>query len=153
MSISGDPSANLVKISAVSQSPKTSADLANEVALALVNYSAAGQKSLLRAQVAALERQLRAFAGQTTPSDVAAASDLRTQLSQTEAQLAVSRSDLSVLTPAAVPSSPSAPHPKRNGGIGLLAGFILGVIIATLRDVLTAVFAGSTRSRRSTTLR
>ena len=134
--ITSDPSANLITISATSSSPQRSQSLANAVGNQLISYGAQGQKNLLAAQVASLEAQLQVFVGRTSPSDLAAASDLRTQLAQTKAQLEVAKSDLSTLSPAYLPSAPSAPHPKRNAAIGLLAGFVLGVLLATLRERL-----------------
>lgn len=136
VSISGDTSANLITISSQSENPQVSASLANEVAQALIAYGEAGQKRLLSAQIVSLQTQLQALAGRTNPSAVVAAADLRTQLAQTIAQRDVSRADLSVLSPAEPPSTASSPHPKRNAVIGLLAGLVLGVLLATLRERL-----------------
>jgi succinoglycan biosynthesis transport protein ExoP len=134
--ISGDPNADLIRVSAVAGTASQAAAIANDVARALISYNGAGQKKLLNAQITSLQRQLQAFAGRTDPSAVAAASDLRTQLAEAGAQLTVARPDLSVLTPAAEPTTATSPHPKRNAAIGILVGLVLGVMLGMLRDRL-----------------
>ena len=61
---------------------------------------------------------------------------MRAQLAQVRAQLSVSTPDLSVLTGAVRPTSPSSPHPTRNAAIGLLVGLVLGILLGVLRDRL-----------------
>lgn len=136
VSVTGDSTADLIKIGAKSPSPAVSAALTNSVASALIDYRATHLKSLLNAQITFLQQQLQTFAGKTDPSAVAAASDVRTQLVEAQSQLATATSDLSVLTPAARPSSPSSPHPARDAVIGLLVGLVLGIMLAVLRDRL-----------------
>lgn len=136
LSISSDPNANLIKVSATAGTADTAAALANGVASALIAYQSRGRKQLFDAQIVSLQHQLQAFAGRSDPSSVAAASDLRTQLAEARAQLAVASPDLSVLTEASPPSGSSSPHPARDGAIGLFAGLILGVLLGVLRDRL-----------------
>jgi Mrp family chromosome partitioning ATPase/capsular polysaccharide biosynthesis protein len=136
VSVTGDSTANLVKIAAKSPSPAVSATLTNAIAAALIDYRATHLKNLLDAQITFLQQQLQTFAGKTDPSAVAAASDVRTQLVEAQSQLATATSDLSVLTPAVVPTSPSAPHPMRDAVIGLLVGLVLGIMLAVVRDRL-----------------
>ncbi len=136
VSITGDPNSDIVTVGSSSGSPGQAATLANGVADALIAYSATGQKDVLRAQIVSLQHQLQAFAGRTDPSSLAAASDLRTQLAEARAQLAVATPGLSVLTPAVPPTAATAPHPARDGVVGLLAGLVLGVMLAALRDRL-----------------
>jgi len=67
---------------------------------------------------------------------VAAAADLRTQLAQALAELNVPSPELTIVSPAQVPTEPFTPKPVRDGFIGLLAGLVLGVFLAAVRDRL-----------------
>lgn len=136
VTVSGDSTANLIKLDGSSQSPQVAAALSNDAARELINYRAAHLKRLLNAQITILEQQLSTFAGKTDPSTVAAASAVRTQLVETRSQLATATSDLSVLTPATAPTSASSPHPIRDAAIGLLAGLVFGIMLGVLRDRL-----------------
>jgi Mrp family chromosome partitioning ATPase/capsular polysaccharide biosynthesis protein len=136
LSISGDPNADLISIGATSDSSTGTSRIANAVAKQLILYSAAGQKNVLRAQIASLQKQLGDFAGRADPSSLAAATDLRTQLAQARAELAVATAPLSVLSPAATPKSPVSPRPKRDAIIALFAGLVLAVLLSVLRDRL-----------------
>jgi Mrp family chromosome partitioning ATPase/capsular polysaccharide biosynthesis protein len=127
---------NLITISATANTPLRSAAIANSVAKSLISYLKNGEVNVLRVQIVSLEQQLQAFAGRTDPSSLAAATDLRTQIASTRAQLAALSPALSVLSPATLPSSPSSPHPTRDAAIGLLAGLVLAVMLAVLRDKL-----------------
>jgi len=91
VTVTGDPNADLIKVSAGSQSAPQAAALANGVAQGLIAYSSTGQKDVLRAQITSLKAQLQAFVGRVDPSAVAAASDLQTQLAEANAQLAVAK--------------------------------------------------------------
>ena len=136
VTISGDPNADIVTISAGSHSASQAAALANDVAQELITYSSAGQKQVLQAQLTSLEDQLQTFAGQTLPSAVSAAAGLRTQIAGASAQLAVAKPPLAVISAATTPSGSISPHPKRDAAIGFMAGLVLGVLLAILRDRL-----------------
>jgi Mrp family chromosome partitioning ATPase/capsular polysaccharide biosynthesis protein len=136
LSITGNPSADLISVTAGSGSSSEAASLAQGVAQGLINYTTTGTKQSLSAQIASLKSQLQTFAGRTDPASVAAASALRVQLAQAKAQLGSASSSLSVLSPATVPSSPSSPHPARDAGIALLAGLVLALMLAAVRDRL-----------------
>jgi len=136
LSISGNPSADLVSIAASSPSPAEAAALAQGVARSLINYTKTGTQDTLRAEIASLESQLDRLAGRTDPSSQNAASALRLQLAQAKAQLATASSPLSILSPATVPSAPSSPHPARDAGIALVAGLVLALMLAAARERL-----------------
>jgi Mrp family chromosome partitioning ATPase len=136
ITVSGDTTSDLLKISANSGSAAEAAVLANNVAQTLIGNRLTQLKNLLQAQITALQQQLNSFNGKVDPSSVAAASALRAQVAQARAQLAVSNPDLSVLTGALAPSSASSPHPTRNAGIGFVVGLVLGIMLGVLRDRL-----------------
>lgn len=136
ITVSGDSTADLAKIGATSHSPAVAAALANNIAQALITYRSNGVRNLLNAQITALQQQLQTFAGKVDPGSVAAAAGVRTQLVQARAELAVATPDLSVLTPAAAPTSAASPHPRRDAAIGLLVGLVLGIMLGVLRDRL-----------------
>lgn len=136
VSVTADPNANLVTVTADATSPEQAARLANALSRQLIAYRAAGERQLLTAQAASLKRQLSALSGSAIPSDLAAASDLRTQLAETTAQLSVAASDLSTLTAASPSGAPVSPHPARNAVIGLLVGLLLAILIAAARERL-----------------
>jgi Mrp family chromosome partitioning ATPase/capsular polysaccharide biosynthesis protein len=136
LSISADPNADLITVSTGSGSPAQAASLAQGVAKGMVGYSTTGIKQGLRAEIASLHNQLQHFAGRTDPASQNAASDLRLQLAQERAQLSSATSSLSVLSPATIPSTPSSPHPTRDAGIALLAGLVLALMLAAVRDRL-----------------
>jgi Mrp family chromosome partitioning ATPase/capsular polysaccharide biosynthesis protein len=136
LSVTGDPNSDLITVSADSGSAIGAASLANDVARRMIAYTTAGERTALLAQIASLQHQLGTFAGRTDPSSQAAASDLRLQLAQTRAELSSASSSLSMLSPASVPSAPSSPHPTRDTGIALLAGLVLALMLAAVRDRL-----------------
>ena len=126
----------LLAISATGGQATLAAAIANEVANSLSSYRASRERSLLNSQVTFLQQELAKLNGKVDPSSVAAASGIRTQLVQLQAQLAVFSPDLTVLSPATVPTSASSPKPARNAAIGLLVGIVLGVMVGILRDRL-----------------
>jgi Mrp family chromosome partitioning ATPase/capsular polysaccharide biosynthesis protein len=136
ISVAADPNADLITVSADSGSPAEAASLAQSVAHALIDYTATGTKKLLRGQINSLERQLHRLDGRTDPASQNAAADLRVQLAETKAELSSPSSSLTVLSPATPPSVPSSPHPTRDAGIALLAGLVLALMLAAVRDRL-----------------
>ena len=136
VTVRGDTTSDILTVSVDSTNPSRAAAIANSISRTLIANGTARTKNLLNAQITFLQQQLQALTGKVDPSSVAAAASIRTQLAQSRAELATETPDVSVLTPASTPSSPSSPHPKRNGAIGLLVGLVLGIMIGFLRDRL-----------------
>ena len=132
----GDPNANIISISATANTATAAALTANDVTTALVRWRAAQRSRQQKARVSFLQQQLATLAGKTDPSDVAAASDLRTQLAQALADLRVPSPELTVVSAAHPPGAPFTPRPLRDGIIGLLAGLVIGVFAGAIRDRL-----------------
>ncbi|MFZ0341519.1 MAG: hypothetical protein WAL31_04220, partial [Gaiellaceae bacterium] len=136
ISVTGNPDADLISISATSGSATGAEALAQDVAQGMINYTTTQTQQSLREQIVSFGTQLQRLAGHTDAVSVAAASNLRVQLAQAKAELSSATSPLSILSPATVPSSPSSPHPARDAGIALLAGLVLALMLAAVRDRL-----------------
>ena len=143
VTITGAANANLLDVSAVSLTANGSAALANAVAASLIRWRRENRAEQFQARITFLKQQLNALAGTSSPSQVAAASDLRTQLTEAQAQLSVPNPELTLVSPAATPSAPFSPKPVRNAFIGLIAGLLLGFAVGALRDRLDRKLHGT----------
>ena len=135
-SVTTDPNSDLLKVTATSRSARQASALANALARSFVEWRGSTQRTVVLARIASLQSQIARLAGRGGPSAVAVVSDLRLQLAEARSQLAVPTADIAVVTPAAVPTHPSAPHPARNLAIGLVAGLLIGLFGASARDRL-----------------
>jgi succinoglycan biosynthesis transport protein ExoP len=136
ITVDGSSDANIISIKAVADTAAGAAGIANATATSLVNWRTEQRQRQVRARIEFLRQQLATLAGKTAPSEVAAAADLRTQLAQALAELNVPSPELTIVSPAQVPTEPFTPKPVRDGFIGLLAGLVLGVFLAAVRDRL-----------------
>ena len=135
-SVTADPAGNLISVSATGNNAAAAAVLANGVARGLVEWRESNRKRQLQARIDYLQGQLNHLAGKTSPSELAAAADIRTQLADQQAQLHVPSPELTLVSPAAIPSAPFSPKPMRNALFGLLAGLVLGFGLGMIRDRL-----------------
>jgi len=136
LSVRGDRNANIISFTAIAGTATASAGIANDVAQSLVRWRDGQRERQVGARIEFLRQQLTSLAGRTAPSDVAAAADIRTQLAQALAELAVPSAELTIVSLARVPRAAYTPQPIRDGIIGLLAGTVLGVFFAAIRDRL-----------------
>lgn len=132
--VTGSATADVITVTATERSAKLAAIYSNGLANGFVRWREKQVRDQTQARIAFLERQLSALRGQSTPSAVAAASDIRTQLSQAQAELQVPNSDLVIITPAKAPTSRFAPSPLRNGILALIAGVFLGLALSAIRE-------------------
>jgi capsular exopolysaccharide synthesis family protein len=132
--VSGSATADVVTVTATERSAKLAATYANALSSGFVRWREKQTRDQTQARISVLQRQLAALGGQSTPSAVAAASDVRTQLSQAQAELQVPNSDLVIISPATSPTSRFAPSPARNGILALIAGLFLGLALSAIRE-------------------
>jgi len=135
-SVSADPNADLISITATTGSAAGASAMANGLAKSFVSWRTNGQKALVRVRIDSLQSQIARLTGRGGPSATAVISDLRLQLAEARSELAVPSADVTLVKPAVPPQHPSAPHPLRNGAIGLVAGLLIGLFGASVRDRL-----------------
>ena len=139
---------NVIAITAISGTPAQAALVANAYARAFVAYQGNAALAELGTAEAQVRAQVRSLGRQITALKTAAANSatqisalvnqeavLRQQLAQMQVSGAVG-SGLELVTPAVAPTSPSSPKPKEDAALGLVAGLILGLGAAFLRDSL-----------------
>ncbi|MGD0683599.1 MAG: polysaccharide biosynthesis tyrosine autokinase [Streptosporangiaceae bacterium] len=137
---------NVIAITAISSSPSRAALIANAYANAFVTYQQQAAISDLTTVEAQLRTQIKTYGQQISKlkgrADAAAEltallnqqAVLREQLAQMQVSGAVATGGVELVTPALAPSSPSSPKPREDGVLGLVAGLILGIAFAFLRD-------------------
>jgi receptor protein-tyrosine kinase len=134
--VSGSLTADVVTVTGTARNPAAAAYFANALAGGFVDWQATRTREQTQARVTFLQRQLGKLAGQTSPSAVAAASDIRTQLSEALAELQVPNSDVVIISPATAPLGRFSPQPLRNAVLALIAGALIALGIALLRERL-----------------
>jgi protein tyrosine kinase modulator len=97
--------------------------------------------SVLRGQIKSVSEQIQQLHETAdTASEQTALINQQAVLSEQLTQMQVNTSGetggLTVVTPAVTPGSPSSPKPTENGLLGLVAGLILGLAVAFLRESL-----------------
>jgi len=137
---------NVIAVSAASPSPARAALIANDYARAFVAWSTSTAISNLAAAENQLNSQITAIGaeiGRLPARSSAQASALSTQeavlkgqLAQLQVAGATASTGLELVTPATAPTSPSSPKPAQDALLGLLAGIIVGISAAFLRDSL-----------------
>ncbi len=130
VTVSIDPNSYLADITASNRSAAQAATLANAFATTDAALTTSQARAQFRAQANAVSKELRHM------------SPLSPQAATTAETLARLRNLSSVATPltvsasASVPTSPSSPKTARNVIAALLFGLLLGIALATGRDVL-----------------
>jgi capsular exopolysaccharide synthesis family protein len=139
---------NVISITAVAATPTRSAAVANAYAKAFVNYqqtvamnNLTQAEAQLRGQIKSINKQikqLRASSGTSSEQSalVNQGAVLNEQLTQMQVNSAGETSGLVLVTPAQPPAAPSSPKPTEDGALGLVAGLILGLAAAFIRESL-----------------
>jgi capsular exopolysaccharide synthesis family protein len=141
---------NIINITAISTVPVTAARVANAYARQFVLSqqsvavkNATDAEKNLKSQITSTAKEIKALRktkAKGAASEVTALVNqeavLRVQLSQVDVSGAAAAQALTVVTPALAPTAPSSPKPVQDVLLGLVAGLILGLAVAFLRDSL-----------------
>jgi polysaccharide biosynthesis transport protein len=130
VSVSSSGEAEIVTVTATSTDPKQAELVANTFAQQFIAFRAEAEEGkLLQAKELAEEEFER-----LTPEQQAGPRG--TALSSGAEQLGILASlqtgNAELVQPAELPKSPSSPHPKKNGIVGLIIGLVLGIGLALL---------------------
>lgn len=135
--LSGQSSgADLLLVDASSPHPVAAKRIANAAAAAVVAQSNGEAEATFKSAVVHIKQQIASLT--THPKSALTG----TQLAVYEDELArltpltKTANTAQVVEPAAVPSSPTSPKPKRDALIGLMIGAVVALLIAFLRDSL-----------------
>jgi capsular exopolysaccharide synthesis family protein len=139
---------NVISITGIAGTPVQAALVANTYAKAFVSYQQSvaisnltQAEAQLRGQIRSISKQLkqlRATAG-TSQEQTALVNQqavLSEQLTQMQVNSSAGTGGLTLVTPAQPPAAPSSPKPTEDGLLGLVAGLILGLAAAFLRESL-----------------
>jgi capsular exopolysaccharide synthesis family protein len=142
---------NVIAVTAVSPTPSLAAKIANAYASAFVNWSTATTISNLAAaekqltgEISAIGKQISQLRSATSAQASALSSQqavLKGQLAQLQVTGASASTGLQLVTPATVPTSPTSPKPVEETLLGLVAGLVVGIGAAFLRDSLDDTLA------------
>jgi len=126
-----DPNADVIVISAQRSNPEQAAQLANTFAEQFVQWRKEDQQKSFDDAIGLVEQQI----GQTAPGSTERKA-LTDQRSQLEVYRALVTGGLTIGETAQTPSSPSSPKPLRDGALATVAGLVLGIGLAFLRESL-----------------
>ena len=136
---------NVIAITAVSPEPSQASQVANLYANAFVQYrqgvasqSLTTAEAQLRSQISSLSKQLKSLSATSAEATALLNQQavLKEQLAQMEVSGATDTGDVALVTPAETPLAPSSPKPAQDALLGLVAGLVLGLGAAFLRESL-----------------
>ena len=153
---------NVINITAVDHDPVAAAKIANVYAREFVTSqqtvsasNAQTAENELRSQIKSIGRQIKTLRKSHAASSQIQAllnqeAVLRVQLSQVQVSGAAATQALALVTPAQAPTAPSSPKPAQDAALGLIAGLILGLAVAFLRDSLDDAIASKEAAEQLT---
>jgi polysaccharide biosynthesis transport protein len=147
VSAEADPNADVITVSAQRSDPKQAAQLVNAFSEQFVQWRKETQQRSFDEAVALVDKQIAA----ATPGSIErqALIDRRSQLDVYKALLTGGLNIGEAATPS---STPSSPKPKRDGALALMAGLVLGVGLAFVRESLDVKLHSAEEIAAATTL-
>jgi polysaccharide biosynthesis transport protein len=142
-----DANTDIIAVSAERSDPAVAAQLANAFADQFVAWRKETQQRSFDEAVKLVDEQIAASAPGSTERQ-----SLVDRRSQLDVYKALLTGGLSVGEPAEPSNVPSSPKPKRDGALALMAGFILGVGLAFVRDSLDVKLHSAEEIAEATTL-
>jgi capsular exopolysaccharide synthesis family protein len=131
ITVTAEPDANIIHITASDADPVRAAQLADGFANQFVAYRAASDQARIARGEALLTQQL----AQLPATDTANRAVLRQALQKVTALRAVTTGDSEVVDHASVPAAAASPRPKRDAALGLVLGLVAGLSLAFLVDL------------------
>lgn len=135
-SVRGQLDTSLIDVTGTAGSAKAAAEWSNALVAAFVKRRVDDQRAGITTRIASLQKQIDDLKGSSGASDLSVLGDLRSRLATAEQDLAAANGDLVVVERATPPSAAFTPKTVRNAIIALLAGLLLGIVAATVRDRL-----------------
>jgi polysaccharide biosynthesis transport protein len=132
ISVSGVGQSNIAQINATEPDPALAARIATTYAQQYVLFRQETDRAQIFRAQEFVEKQLQALPLAERSGTVG--QGLQTRANQLTELSALQTGNAEVVQPAAVPTSPSAPHTKRNAVIGCFIGLLLGLGLAFLAE-------------------
>ena len=130
VSVNASSNSNVLNVNGTTANPRTAAALANAAAQQMIDVVKQSNANTLKGARAAVQSQLRA----AKPSQK---QTLAAELNSFATLQALANQSMQVIQPALVPGVSSGSSKKRDAGIALVLGLILGTAIALLRPPRT----------------
>ncbi len=134
VSVSAEPDANLIDVTATDPDPQRAAIIANAFADQYVQFRESTDRAAFERVITTLQTEL----GQTPAANKTQRASLQASLTELRILTAGQNGGVQVVDRATPPTSPSSPRPKRNAILGLLLGIALGVAIVFAIDLFDA---------------
>ncbi len=138
---------NVVDIAATMTSGRQAARIANAYANSYIDFkrnaalqSVVAAEQQIQARISDLDSQITALGSGASSSQrdalLAQEATFKSQLAELQVNSSLLSGGAELITPALAPTSPSSPRPKRNVGVAVIVGLILGVGLAFLLEYL-----------------
>jgi capsular exopolysaccharide synthesis family protein len=134
ISVSQSGQTSVANVSATSPSPTLAAAIANTYVRQFIKIQNARQQASVAQALASLDRQIKGLSSQQLASATGQA--LVDRATSLRILSRLQNGGVQIVTPAAVPSSPSSPKVARNTALGLVVGLLLGVTLVFMLDRL-----------------
>ncbi len=131
---SANEMANLITVSATSESPDRAAEIANAYSKGFIAFMREADRAQANQQIAVLKANLDDL--NTAEAAGPKGELLRERLNELEVEAALKNGNTQLVQEAAPPGSPSSPKTTRNVVIGVILGLVLGLGLAALIERL-----------------